>query len=497
MLRRFWPFLVPPAFFLVLLVLQPADRFVLPEEKPVPGYPLHGNGTRLLADDSDVLAFAIRAENAARGRKAGLVGELPFDSTTGWHTKERNENTVWRVAPYEPELTYKQREFEDRLTRPATFAERYFQEYPPAALYLFRLGLIGSGRSDTLNIHPAILDSHQYNVALHVPAPGDEQTLYRALRHATRVYGFIMLAALVGLIVLIDRGIGANGEARGPVWLLVLPGFLYFTPCRFDILPAALVLCSIAAADRRRVWLSGGCIGLAVALKMYPLALTPLILRYAARSWGQAFEWCMALAVPLVLSYGIMYVTDGIEGVTVPLKYQLSRVPEPEWCFYGRFLPADWTFRTPTSSLMRAVPVLAVVLLMTLRRSPNVESLLRRCAIAMILFLTFQVFYSPQWWLWLAVLLVPLVPRHRWLVAYIVAHDLLTYFHFPVLFDTLTTDMMAQWDQWAEDKYGEKATVGGAIRSIHVWVRAAMWFGLLAVFARTEARGAVNPPNGP
>lgn len=465
MLRR-WPLLVPLTYFLLLVALQPADRLVLPQQPPVPGYPLYGSATRLVTDDSDATAYALRAENAARGRTAGLVGPV------------RRGDTV-TLGPVEPDPVFDQAEFDARLTVPGVPADRYFLEYPPAALALFRLGLVGSGRSDSLTVHPALLDAHQLNVAWHTPATPDEATLYRAFRHAIRVYWFVMLAALVGLMALIDRGVGANGAARGPVWLLLLPGFLYFTPCRFDILPAALVVCAIAAADRRRVWLSGGCLGLAVALKMYPLAVAPLVLRYAARSWGQAAGWCAAAAVPVVLSYGGMVLLDGADGAVLPLKFQLDRDPEPGWCFYDKFLPLSWAAKTPGYAVIRAAPVLLAVLAMTVSRPPDVLSLLRRCAIAVVLFVSFQTFFSPQWWQWIAVLLVPLAGRHRWLVWYVIAHDLLTYLHFPVLFDSIGTR--------------ELEAYADVLREVHVWVRAGMWAGLVVTFAWSEMGGRATP----
>jgi hypothetical protein len=502
MLRR-WPYLVPPAFFLALVLLQPADRLVLPQEPPVPGYPLHGSLTRLITDDSDTLAYAMRAENAARGRKAGLIGEVTFDPETGFRAYSGTKDPVTRVAPFEPDPLFDQRLFDDKLAQPADFTDRYFLEYPPAALHLFRLGLVGSGRADARHVHPALLDAHQLNVAWHTPATADERALFRAFRHATRVYWLVMLAALAGLMALTARGVGAGGAAAGPPWLLLLPGFLYFTPCRFDVLPAALALCAVAAADRRRVWLSGGCLGLAVALKMYPLALAPLVLRYAARTWGQAAVWCLAAAVPVVLSYGGMALTDGITGATVPTKFQLGRDPEPEWCFYGKFLPPEWTLKTPDKataySVLRAAPVLLVVLLLCVRRPPDVYSLLRRCAVAVVLFMTFQLFYSPQWWQWLAVLLVPLVRRHPWLLVYVVAHDLLTYLHFPILFDNIGTRAVENWDAWVAANLNARVDLAAALRGGHVWLRAAMWAGLVAAFAWQEWKAtppAVDPPAG-
>lgn len=494
MLRRYWPFLIPPLFFVLLVVLQPTERLVLPQQPPVPGYPLHGSATRWITDDCDTLAYAMRAENAARGRKAGLVGPKWFDPITGWRASSGTSDAEMRIAPYEPGALFDQTEFDRKLMIPIDFSDRYFLEYPPAALYLFRIGLIGSGRSDALDIHPALLDSHQLNVSWHTPGTDDERTLFRAFRHAIRVYWLVMLLALVGLMALVESGVGAGGTASGPAWLLLLPGFLYFTPCRFDILPAGLVLCAISAADRKRVWLSGGCLGLAVALKMYPLVLAPILLRHAARTWGQAAGWCVAAAVPMVLSYGCMTLTDGVEGATVPLKFQLGRDPEPDWCFYGKFLPAEWTYHGTTQSVIRALPVLLAVLVMCVRRSPDVFSLLRRCTIAVVLFISFQQFFSPQWWQWIAVLLVPLVRQHRGLLVFVIVHDLLTYLHFPVLFDSLYSPEVGAWDEWAMAKFGEGVTVSGTLRVVHVWIRVVMWFGLVAAFVLREVRPTVISP---
>ena len=460
---RRWPYLIPVVYLVAILWLQPADRIVLP---PIGGaepldYPLRGACIRWLTDDSDALAYALRAENAARGRPAGMPAEPPFFGT--------------------------QWEWEDWLTTRPAVEPRYFLEYPPAALWLFRLESLGSGRSDALVVWPAVFDSHQVNVGEHAPATADERTLYRAFRHVIRANNVLMILVLLGLMALNDRRFGGAG------WLLVLPGFLYFTPCRFDVLPAALVVGAVVAADRRRVALSGLCLGLAVAFKMYPLVLAPILLRYVSWNRRDAVLWCVAAATPVLLSYGGMALTDGVDGAIVPLKFQLGREPELGWCFYGKFLPEFLAAKTPLATLARTLPVLAGVLLMCARRPPDVFSLLRRCALAVLLFLTFSVFYSPQWWLWLAVLLVPLARRHPWLVGYVVAHDLWTFLHFPVLFDAAVFGGMPEpLQSWFADP-----RVGGACISVHVLVRAAMWAGLTVALVRAERRAVTSPASAP
>jgi hypothetical protein len=473
-LRR-WYYAVPPVYLALILWLQPADRFVMITSPHTPEYPLQGWASRLLSDDSDTIAYALRAENAARGRKAGLTAPLLFGRTTGWrHPTHRPEEFDTRLAPYEPPGTFELNEFEVSLTRPVEPLDRYFLEYPPLALDLFRLGHIAAPAGGT-DVNPALLDSHQFNVICHPPGTPEEVQLYRRLRHATRVYALLMTLAQLGLMLLTDRCFPGS-----PTWLLVLPGFLYFTACRFDVLPAFLVMASVAAADRRKVAVAGLCLGLAVALKMYPLVLAPILLRFTARSWKDAVVWCACVALPMVLSNARMWLTDGTEGVKVPFLFQLGRDPEPHWCFYGKFLPPELSFKTPIMSAVRTAIPLVVSVFWSVRRPPDVNSLLRRCVLAVGTFLTVAVFYSPQWWQWLAVLLVPLALRHRWLVWVVLFLDVWTYLHFPIMFDAMVTDLLTHgdeaWDGW------------DVLRIVHVWARGVVWLAMMGALVWHELR---------
>jgi len=465
---RSWPFAVPVLYLLVLLAVQPAGRQV-PPGGAVPVCRLAGGFARLIADDSDTAAWVLRAENAARGRKAGRLDE-PLE---------------W-PKPMPDDLTH-EGFFGPRYANPAPLSDRYFLEYPPAALYFFRLGLVGSGRpSNDEPLNSAILDGHQYHVACHAPATPTEERWYAAIRHAQWVYAAILLTVLMGVMLLVRTGVGANGVARGPMWLLVLPGTLYFTPCRFDILPAALVLACVAATDRKRPLFGAALLGLAVALKTYPLILAPLVLRYAARTWGGAVAWCVAFGlVPTVFAVSL-FLTDGKEAILSPLAFQANRTPHPEWIFYDRLFPTLFAFGDLPGQLFRGLPVLLTVGLLAVKRSTNADVLIRRCAVAVILFVSLQVIFSPQWWIWIATLLVPLSGRRRWLIAAVAAGELLTYATFPLLFDALAFE---------EIPY----RVGATLRDWSVWVRAALWFGVLAALVLEEGRPppVTSSPVGP
>ena len=98
---RWAPFLVPILYFAIILWLQPADRLGAPESFPSVG--------RLVYDDYDAMAFALRGFNAEGGRLAGRPSDPCRDPAT--------PAEIAAKAPLAP----------------------YYLEYPHAALWLFRL----------------------------------------------------------------------------------------------------------------------------------------------------------------------------------------------------------------------------------------------------------------------------------------------------------------------------------------------------------------------
>jgi len=411
-LFRFLPYLVLVVYFVVILAMQPVHRFI-PPQYVGPDYPLNGGWARFVFDDGDIAAWVLRAENANRGRLAGAPKEPFPDFDDGSGTFE---------------------DFKKKVDNPPPLTDRYFLEYPAAALYFFRLGTIGSGAPKASeSISPAILDANQFNTLYYEPRNDVEVRLWASWRRAQRVYAAILFAVLAGLMFLTSRGVGANGRASGPAWLFVLPAMLYFTPCRYDILPAAFVVFAIAATDRKYIRLGAILLGCAVAVKMYPLVIAPLLLRYAVRSWKEAIVWCVCFSIPVAASYGSIVATDGLAAAVEPLKFQLQREPEANWVLDGRLWPGSW-LDAKTKPIRQGLLLLGV-LAMTAFRPANVESLLRRSAIAVIAFVCLQFFFSPQWWQWIAVLLIPLVRTHRWLIPLIVLADLAVLGMFPLTFE--------------------------------------------------------------
>src|SRR5262249_53535576 len=139
----------------------------------------------------------------------------------------------------------------------------------------------------------------------------------------------------------------------GPIWLLVLPGALYFSLDRFDVVPALLVTLSLASLGRRRLVASAFLLGAATMVKVYPVLLAPLFFRFLSAErrpcllWtGTYFGTILALFLPPVLAWGW-------EPTWAPYHFQLSRPPEFGWTVYGIVLPSSWAKNTIAGGLIR------------------------------------------------------------------------------------------------------------------------------------------------
>ncbi|MBV8488239.1 MAG: hypothetical protein JO161_08160 [Planctomycetaceae bacterium] len=189
-LSRWAPFLVPPLYLLLALWLQPAGRLGTSERAAWLG--------RLVYDDYDMTAMALRGLNSAHGRIAGRSDE-PCPNP---------------------------KKFDQALDEPRPLHPRYFLEYPHAALLIFRLGFMGHRRTDAPPVPAAVSDGCQHILVTHRPRDAEERALWKQLRGAIRIYECMMVACLRThggpprwLLRRTNPGgpVGATGPARGLV----------------------------------------------------------------------------------------------------------------------------------------------------------------------------------------------------------------------------------------------------------------------------------------
>lgn len=389
----------------------------------------------LVYDESDLTAFALRGANAHMGRLPGRRDE-PDDSD------------------YPDDLAKK-------LDAPAPpLADRYYLEYPTPTLVLFRLGFLFYPRDPAL-LPTQIADAQQFAVGFYHPRNDAESAIWSRLHWGVVAVVVVMTASLVGLILVLRRGY-EPGDPTPWAWLAVLPGAVFFSLNRFDVLPVFLTAAGFALLARKRDGWSGVAFGVAALLKIYPVLLAPVILRYLGVRRGVA--WAATFAATGALGLGVSVWQLGLESTRAPIEVQLSREPaEKGWTLYEAFLPPSLAHHGNA----RLAILAAAILLASATRPAGFPGLLRRCAAVLVVFVMLAVFWSPQWILWFLPLLAPLAPQRRWVGAAAVLLDAVNYFNFPVLF----------WILWNRV---ESEALLDALATAMIWVRGALWLGLAA-----------------
>jgi hypothetical protein len=427
MWSRHWLYAVPLVWCAAAVALVRPDAMVGRSDVPFAV-------RKLVYDESDLAALAVRGANAVLGRSPGRRDE-PIEKPDFYLCLPK-DLAAKLDAPQPP------------------YSERFFLEYPTPALALFWAAFaVQPGKTD---MPPAVADSQHFGAAHFVPRNEAERHLWARFHFAILFYLAVMTAALLGLIAVLARGYGAGGA----VWLAVLPGAVFFSLNRFDVLPTLAAALSFAALSRGRRGWSGAWLGLAVVLKLYPVLFVPIVLRYLGV--GRSVRWAVAFAAVVAAGFGASWAVYDWEATVGPIRVQLDRTYEAmSWTLYGRLLPeslAEWR-------LGRQAILVAAVLAAVAVRPADLAGVLRRCALVLIVFVSLAVFWSPQWIVWFLPLVVPLA-RRWWVIAPAVALDLLNYWSFPILF-------------WIMPDTFDEATFD-ALAEATIYVRAAAWLGLAA-----------------
>ncbi|HLW65060.1 MAG TPA: glycosyltransferase family 87 protein [Gemmataceae bacterium] len=361
----------------------------------------------LVYDEFDLTAMALRGLNAERGRQAGLP-----------------EN------PTDPE----DEPFDQQLHSRTELNDRYFLEYPHAALLIFRAGFRFQPEARAAIVLPAIADADYHNLATFEPCAQDEFEVQRLFVRATDFYALVMLVSLLALIAVFWIGYGPNAGVEGGAAWLLMPAALFFALNRYDVVPALFTALSFACLGRRRLTGSAVFLAVAVALKVYPILFLPLILRYLFPLRRQAYRYgAVFTCVAAVLIFSPLLFGADLTAVLGPYSFQLTRPPEMGMTIYGCLLPEiaaqDWF-----GMLLRLGSLAGVTALCIAQPITNLASLLRRGCLILLVFVTLAVFYSPQWVLWFAPLMLPLLRHNRRLAFGWAGLDIVTYLTFPVWF---------------------------------------------------------------
>ena len=324
-------------------------------------------------------------------------------------------------------------------------------EYPPAALPAFLVPSLVAGEG----------------------APHEEYA---------RVFEWLMAAC--GLAAIVLMGLALTRLGADPPRTFAALAFAALAPLalgsvvlsRFDLWPAALTVGAVAALAAGRLRLSAGVLGLAVAAKLYPVVLAPLLLAWAWRSRGRREAVVAgAILVGVVAACFVPFLVVAPAGVGESLARQLSRPLQIESLAAAALVAAHHvvgiglemdsshgsqniagTTGVVAGIVMTLAQAAALVWVWTTfaRHDVNAERFVRFAAAAVLAFVALGKVLSPQFLIWL-VPLVPLVAGRRglWSAALLGLALVLTQLWFPYRYwdYALTFDELASWLVLARD----------------------------------------------
>src|SRR5262249_14186704 len=319
--------------------------------------------------------------------------------------------------------------FTQLIESPRPLRARYFLEYPHAALVVFRAGYWIQPHWRDAPMPPSLPHARYHNIPLPHPHSHPPFATWRTLVVATQFYVGVMFVAWMLLIAVLEWGY--TPELRGGALLLLLPGVAFFVLNRYDVLPALFTALAFAALGRRRCGLAGASLALAALLKVYPVLFVPLVVRYLWSDRRAALRFAGVFAATGLLA--LVPLLEGADWVALwaPYKFQLTRPAEHGLTIYGCLVPVDLAEGT-LGVVFRLTTLAAFSGLMIVTPIRDLASLLRRCAVILMVFVTLAVFSSPQWIVWFTPLLAPLVRRERAIGAAAAALDLINYATFPL-----------------------------------------------------------------
>jgi hypothetical protein len=363
----------------------------------------------LVYDEFDLGAMALRGLNAELGRQAGA--EAPP-----------------RWVPYPA--------YSKVIESPRPPKSRYFLEYPHAALLVFRAGYWIQPNWRDIPIPPGLPDSAYHNLSSHDPETDEQLRIWRVFAQTRDFYFGVMVLSWIVLV-------GVVRWLYPPEWrtgwfLLLLPGAVFFTINRYDILPALCTAFGMAFLTRKKIGAAAIAFGVGTLLKVYPVLVVPLIIRYLWPQRTLAVRFLIVYSGTCLFALAPLLWGADVTAVVAPYKFQIMRPPEPGMTIYGCLLPkglaGGWQ-----GGIFR-LGVLAVALSACLRPPiADLDALLRRSVVVLLVFISLAVFYSPQWIVWLIPFLAPLLREDSWLRASAITFDLVNYMTFPIWFWILPT----------------------------------------------------------
>ncbi len=280
-------------------------------------------------------------------------------------------------------------------------------------------------------------------------------------------------AACVVFVFLALRSLGASGGRllagiAVPATAPLLLGPLVLT--RFDLYPAALVAAALAAFVAGRDRLGGGVLGAAIAVQLFPAVLVPVAVAWIWRRRGGrealvSLAVCVGVAAAVFLPFAVI----APDGVAWSLWRQFGRPLQIEsfgaavlLALHQLGMPLGWSSSHGSQNLTGTVAAVASIatgvaqvgVLLWIwtqyarRAALTSDAFVGACAASLVAFVALGKVLSPQFLIWLLVVVALVGGRRMWpALALLVLACALTRGWFPDRYWSLvfTFDPLVSW----------------------------------------------------
>ena len=289
---------------------------------------------------------------------------------------------------------------------------------------------------------------------------------------------FDRLMALCGCVAIVGTALALRALGAGTARTAAALGLVAISPLlvgsvvlsRFDLWPASLAVLALAALLHERLVLAALALGAAIAAKLWPLVLTPLVVVHVWRTRGP--RAAVAWAVGLVLADAAIFLPFAVlspAGLRASFHAQISRPLQLEslggavlvalhhvagtslhvvTSYGSQNLEGTGTHAAEIATTVAGALALLTVWVLYAQRDADGERLVAYAAAAVAATLAFGKVFSPQFVIWL-VPFVPLVRGRRGIAAssLLVAALVLTQLWFPQHYWPLAQGF-AQRESW-------------------------------------------------